>query len=234
MLMRLDKFLTATGTATRTEAAKAVRSGNVAVDGITARSADMKLDPELSKVIYCGEEIEYRKYTYIMLNKPDGYVSATDDPRERTVLELLPEKYSKMGLFPCGRLDKNTLGLVILTNNGQLAHKLLSPKKHCEKIYRFISKYEVSAIEALECGVELEDGYVTKPSKIELIKENEGYITLVEGKYHQIKRMFEAIGNKITYLERVEFAGIKLDSKLERGEWRFLTSDEQIRLEEYK
>jgi len=233
MLMRLDKFLTTTGTASRTESAKAVRGGKVLVDGVPAKSADMKIDPDVCKVVYCGEEIEYREFVYIMLNKPQGYVSATDDPKEITILELLPPKYQRMGLFPCGRLDKNTEGLLILTNNGQLAHRLLSPKKHCEKIYHFRSKFAVKNKEELERGVELDDGYVTKPSKIDLSSENEGYITLTEGKYHQIKRMFEAQGNKITYLERIEFAGIKLDTGLERGEWRFLTPEEQKKIENY-
>ncbi len=234
-MLRLDKFLSMTAVATRTETAKAVRMGRITVNGVRAAKADMKIDPDRDAVVFDGEAVEYRENTYIMLNKPAGYVSATDDPREVTVLELLPDKYKKMGLFPCGRLDKNTLGLLILTNNGQLAHRLLSPKKHCEKSYRFATRDEVTNadIAALEQGVTLEDGYETKPCRVEMSGEREGVIVLTEGKYHQIKRMFEARGNKIAYLERIDFAGIPLDPSLERGQWRYLTEEEEKLLESH-
>ncbi len=234
-MLRLDKFLSITGTASRTETAKAVRAGRVTVNGLRAAKADMKIDPDHDAVLYDGEAVDYREYIYIMLNKPAGYVSATDDPKEITVLELLPEKYKKMGLFPCGRLDKNTLGLLILTNNGQLAHRLLSPKHHCEKCYRFATRDPVTEgdVLALEQGVTLEDGYETKPSKVQLSSDRAGTIILTEGKYHQIKRMFEARGNKIVELERTDFAGIPLDPALARGAWRFLTPEEEALLESH-
>jgi len=167
-----------------------------------------------------------------MLNKPDGYVSATDDDKYPTVITLLPDELQRIGLFPCGRLDKNTLGLMILTNNGPLSHKLLAPKNHVSKKYRFTVKFPISEndVNALESGVDI-GGYVTAPCKVEMIGEKEGYITLTEGKYHQIKLMAEAVHNQITYLERVTFGPIALDEGLGRGEWRYLTEDEQKSLE---
>ena len=224
--MRLDKFLVHSGLLSRREAAKAVRAGQVTCDGSAAKSPDMQIDPENTRVEYKKQPVEYSEYTYIMLNKPTGYISATDDPREKTVLELLPENLRRRGLFPCGRLDKNTLGLLILTNDGETAHKNLSPKKHAEKEYRFECRDDIGDISEMERGVTLDDGYVTLPCKICLETERKGVIILYEGKYHQIKRMFEARENKITYLERISFAGIKLDADLPRGKWRYLNEDE--------
>ena len=169
------------------------------------------------------------------MNKPDGVVSATEDGRDKTVIDLLPEELRKLNLFPCGRLDKHTLGLVMLTDNGELAHRLLSPKHHVKKRYRFESKFEMSDAdrEYLERGATLEDGYVTKPSEIELFEgRKSGIITLTEGKYHQIKRMLESVENKITYLERISFGSLSLDDSLSRGEWRYLTEEEIKKLEE--
>ena len=227
--MRLDKFLGVTGCCSRAEAKKAIRAGGVTVNGAVARTADCKLDPLRDRVIFCGKPVVYRKYTYILLNKPAGVVSATEDGRERTVLDLLPHDMRKEGLFPCGRLDKNTLGLVLLTDNGELGHRLLAPKSHVEKEYRFEAKFPISQEEAtrFEQGLVLEDGYETKPAKIALEGDGDrGVITLVEGKYHQIKRMLEALNNQITYLERIRFGPLTLDQTLERGAWRYLTEQE--------
>ena len=167
-----------------------------------------------------------------MLNKPEGYVSSTDDALSPTVLTLLPDELQKIGLFPCGRLDKNTLGLMILTNNGPLSHKLLAPKSHVSKKYRFSVKFPLNRddISNLEHGVDI-GGYVTAPCKIEMIEEREGFITITEGKYHQIKLMAEAVHNQITYLERVEFGPVSLDTSLARGQWRYLTEKEQESIE---
>ena len=235
--MRIDKFLSNMGIASRTESSKAARSGLILVNGAPVRKADVHIDPEKDVITYCGRKIEYRKYTYILMNKPDGVVSATEDGRDKTVIDLLPEELQKLDLFPCGRLDKHTLGLVMLTDDGDLAHRLLSPKHHVAKKYRFESKFPLTdeEIEYLEKGATLEDGYVTKPSEIELNADKKsGYITLIEGKYHQIKRMLEAVNNKITYLERVTFGPLALDEKLARGEWRFLTENEIDELEKHK
>ena len=228
--IRLDKFLSVTGTLSRSESKKAIRKGRVFVNGIAAKAADTEVNAEADKITLDGRAIEYRRFTYVMLNKPEGYVSATDDSRDKTVLELLPDELRKFNLFPCGRLDKYTLGLMLITDDGELSHKLLAPKSHVEKSYRFGSERGVSEEERvrLEEGVYIEGGYLTKPAKLTLDSENapSGVITIREGKYHQIKQMFEATSNKITYLERISFGPLVLDASLSRGEWRFLTEGE--------
>ena len=225
--MRLDKFLSNMGKATRSECARLAKSGKITVNGTPVKKCDIHIDPEKDCIVFCGTPVIYKKYTYIMLNKPEGYVSATDDEREKTVLDLLPDEERRLGLFPCGRLDKNTLGLVILTNDGDSAHRLLSPKHHVDKIYKFECKLPLSQddVSLLESGVDI-GGYNTKPCKITLSQPTCGEITLTEGKYHQIKRMLEAVNNKITYLERISFGGISLDPTLDRGMWRHLTENE--------
>ena len=225
------------GIATRTESSKAARAGLILVNGAAVKKADAHVDPEKDEIIFCGRKIKYRKYTYILMNKPDGVVSATEDGRDKTVIDLLPEELQRLNLFPCGRLDKHTLGLVMLTDDGELAHRLLSPKHHVKKKYFFESKFPLTEDEAsyLEKGATLEDGYITKPSEIELLEDGRsGYITLVEGKYHQIKRMLESVNNKITYLERITFGPLALDKDLARGQWRFLTDEEIKKLEEHR
>ena len=235
--MRIDKFLSNMGIASRTESSKAARAGLILVNGAAVRKADIHIDPEKDEIIFCGRKIEYRKYTYILMNKPDGVVSATEDGRDKTVIDLLPEELQKLDLFPCGRLDKHTLGLVMLTDDGELAHRLLSPKHHVKKKYFFESKFPLTddEIDYLQRGATLEDGYVTKPSRIELFEDRRsGYITLIEGKYHQIKRMLESVNNKITHLERVTFGPLVLDEALARGQWRFLTDEEIEKLENHR
>lgn len=230
--MRLDKYIVESGLASRSEITKVAKSGGVTVNGKAVSRVSGHIDPTIDKVTYLGREVIWREFTYVMLNKPDGYVSATDDLLNPTVLTLLPTELQKIGLFPCGRLDKNTLGLMILTNNGPLSHKLLSPKNHVSKKYRFTTKFPISSkdIEMLESGVDI-GGYVTAPCLVEMIDEKEGYITLTEGKYHQIKLMAEAVHNQITFLERVSFGPIELDRSLERGQWRYLSPDEESALE---
>ena len=232
--MRLDKFIVESGLASRSEITKVAKNGGVTVNGQVVRRASGHIDPTTDTVTYLGKEVVWREFTYVMLNKPDGYVSATEDDKFPTVLTLLPEELQRIGLFPCGRLDKNTLGLMLLTNNGPLSHKLLSPKNHVSKKYRFTVKFPISEddVVALESGVDI-GGYITAPCKVEMIGEREGYITLTEGKYHQIKLMAEAVHNQITYLERVTFGPILLDEALERGEWRYLSADEQNALESH-
>ena len=226
--MRLDKLLSECGIASRKETAKAAKAGQITVNGIPAAKADMQVDPIADVVTFCGRKVVWREFVYVMLNKPDGYVSATEDSRgEQVVTSLLPEEYQKMGLFPCGRLDKHTLGLMLLTNDGQLSHRLLSPKRHVAKTYAFRVKFPLSQadISALERGVDI-GGYLTKPCTVKLTDEREGQITLTEGKYHQIKLMMEAVHNQITYLERITFGPLSLDAALSRGEWRELTNEE--------
>ena len=231
--MRLDKLLTVTATATRSEAAKAVRAGCVLVNGVPAKRADMTVSPTEDTVVYRGEPVHYREHYYILLNKPVGYVSATEDGRELTVLALLPEKYTVLGLFPCGRLDKNTEGLMLLTDDGDTAHRLLSPRRHVEKRYRFTVKFPLTEAECARFreGLTLEDGYETKPADIRLDADGKsGVITLIEGKYHQIKRMMLALHNQITSLERISFGPLTLPSDLPRGAWRELTKEEETAL----
>ena len=232
--MRLDKFLSETGTLSRSESGRAVRAGKVLVNGCAAKSPSDRVDPERDEIVYGGERICYRRFTYILLNKPDGYVSATEDGREKTVLDLLPEKLQKLSLFPCGRLDKHTLGLMLLTNDGQLAHDLLSPRHHVEKNYRFSVKFPLTdgEVATLEQGTVLEDGYETKPSRIRLDDDRKsGTIMLIEGKYHQIKRMMESVHNQITALERISFGPLTLDPTMPRGEFRYLTEAEEAALQ---
>ena len=235
--MRIDKFLSNMGISTRTESSKAARAGLILVNGAAVKKADAHIDPEKDEIIFCGRKIGYRKYTYILMNKPDGVVSATEHGKDKTVIDLLPEELQRLNLFPCGRLDKHTVGLVMLTDDGELAHRLLSPKHHVKKKYFFESKFPLTEdeISYLEKGATLEDGYITKPSEIELLEDGKsGYITLVEGKYHQIKRMLESVNNKITYLERITFGPLALDENLARGQWRFLTDEEIKKLEEHR
>ena len=232
-IVRLDKLLSEMGICSRKECARAAKSGSIAVDGTVVKNADLHVDPAKNSIVYLGKPVKYKKFTYIMLNKPDGYISATDDKRERTVLELLGEREQKLGLFPCGRLDKNTLGLLILTNDGELCHRLLSPKHHVSKVYFFEAERHITEEDRirLESGVTV-DGELTRPAKLTLCEDGcSGYLTLTEGKFHQVKRMLEAVCNKVTYLERVEFAGIPLDTSLARGEWRELTEDEEAHLQ---
>ena len=228
--MRVDKLLSVCGVATRSESARAARAGRITVNGVAERNAARQIDEHLDVVCFDGIRVAYVKYVYIMLNKPEGYVSATEDGRDPTVLELIPEEARRSGMFPCGRLDKNTLGLMLLTDDGELAHRLLSPKRHVEKKYIFGCRDEVSEHDrqTLENGLRLADGYVTKPATVELFDDRKsGIITLHEGKYHQIKRMFGAVNdNRIIHLERITFGPLELDEKLERGQWRYLDDDE--------
>lgn len=227
--MRIDKLLSELGVATRREAARVAKSGGVLVDGIPQKDLSRHIDPDKNRVSYLGREITYARYTYIMLNKPEGYVSATDDKSLPYVTELLPEELRRRELFPVGRLDRDTVGLMILTNNGPLAHSLLSPKHHVEKEYSFTAAepLKAGAEEIFRSGVTLADGYECKSATLSLSQDRrEGTIILTEGKYHQIKRMIAAQNNRVTRLERIRFATIALDTSLARGEWRYLTDSE--------
>ena len=225
--MRLDKFFSQTGTLTRSQVQKQLKLGKVTVNGETIKKADYKVDPDKDEIRYNENKIVYRRFVYIMMNKPRGVVSATEDRDQKTVLDLLPEDLLKFDLFPCGRLDKDTTGLVVLTNDGISAHNALSPKKHVEKKYSFetADAYSDADVTAIESGITLKDGYSTKPCKIERISETEGYIYLTEGKYHEIKRLFGARNNKITKLERIGFGKLEIGD-LPEGAWRYLTEEE--------
>lgn len=236
--MRLDKYLSLCGKASRSDTARAARQGEITVNGQAVRRGDHPIDPDTDRVVFRGEVVVYRLHTYVMLHKPDGVVSATEDrlAGERTVLDLLPPELTRLrpGLFPCGRLDKHTTGLMLLTNNGQLAHRLLSPAHHVDKIYAFTVKFPLSDedVTALETGVDI-GGYRTAPCRVELTdpEGRAGKITLQEGKYHQIKRMMEVQHNQIRTLSRLTFGPLTLDPALAPGEWRLLTDEEIARLE---
>lgn len=226
--MRIDKLLSDMGLYTRRETAKLVKQKAVTLDGKPVSSPSLHLDPDKQTLCIHGQPVRYQRFFYLMLNKPEGYVSSTDDPGAPTVLELLPEQHQRLGLFPCGRLDRNTVGLLLLTNDGETAHRLLSPKHHVAKDYAFRMKFPVSETDrcALEAGVELETGYRTLPCRVRLSSPTEGVITLTEGKYHQIKLMAKAVHNQIVFLERIRFGPLTLDPALERGAWRELRPEE--------
>jgi 16S rRNA pseudouridine516 synthase len=220
------------GVATRSEATKFIRARRVTVDGAVVRDPAQHIDPDTASVMLDGQPVVWREFTYVMLNKPTGYVSATED-RGPTVMELLPPQFVRMGLFPCGRLDRDTTGWQLLTNDGQLSHRLLSPRRHVEKVYRFTcdSPLPDGAEERFAAGIKIDGGELCKPAILHATPDRTGgEITLTEGKYHQIKRMVEALGSHVTALGRVSFAGIPLDPALAVGEWREATAEEIERL----
>ncbi|SBW06853.1 Uncharacterized RNA pseudouridine synthase YtzG [uncultured Eubacteriales bacterium] len=226
---RLDKILAGTGRWSRREARDLVHVGRVTANGAVARSAEEKYDREGLELLVDGESVLAPRFTYLMLHKPAGLVSATEDPRQPTVLELLPAHLRKIGLFPAGRLDKDTEGLLLLTNDGELAHALLSPKKHVDKTYfvRAAGALDGEDVKAFEAGMTLGDGYTCLPAGLEPLAEPDtALVTLREGKYHQIKRMLAARGKPVVYLKRLTMGPLVLDKTLEAGKWRPLTEKE--------
>ena len=225
-MIRLDKYLCDMSVGTRSIVKDIIRKGNVSVNNIIIKSADVKIE-EKDIVKVNGNIIDYQSYFYYMLNKPAGFVSATTDKKERTVMELLNDR-NRSDLFPIGRLDKDTEGLLILSNDGELAHKLLSPKNHIPKTYLVVLKEQLLDIDKikLESGINIGEKKNTLPAIIQIIEDKTLFITITEGKFHQIKRMFEAISNKVTYLKRISMGDIVLDEKLGLGEFRELTQAE--------
>lgn len=227
--MRLDKFISEMGY-TRKDALIFVKTKRITINGNVASKKDEKVDENKDIICLDGNVLKYSKFVYIMLNKPAGILSATEDKNQKTVISLLPENLQKKGLFPVGRLDKETLGLLILTNDGNYCHKMISPKSNISKVYKFelADQIEQEQINIIEQGIELKDGYTTLPCKISMQDKKSGEITITEGKYHQIRRMFGAVGNKVIYLERIKEGNIILDTNLKRGEFRELTKEEII------
>ena len=227
----LDKIIASTGRRSRREVKNLVRQGRVLVDGVPARSAEEKADPETAEIAVNGEVLAYRRYTWVMLNKPAGYLSATEDGRGPTVLDLLPPELKKQNLFPVGRLDKDTEGLLLLTNEGGLAHELLSPRHHVDKVYytRVAGWLTEEDCRAFEKGMLLDDGLQCMPAGLKILKageESEAHVTLREGKFHQVKRMLAYLGKPVLYLERIRMGNMTLDVNLPRGKFRFLTPEE--------
>ena len=228
---RLDKLLASTGRWSRAEVKRLVREGRVLADGRVAASAQEKYDAETVRFAVDGEPLQVREYAYVMLHKPAGVLSATEDGRGKTVLDLLPEPYRKRGLFPVGRLDKDTEGLLLLTDDGALAHALLSPKKHVDKVYftRVAGTLTEEDCAAFAAGMVLGDGLECLPAGLEILSagaESEALVTLREGKFHQIKRMLAARGKPVRYLKRLSMGPLSLDAALAPGEWRELTAAE--------
>ena len=226
---RLDKLLASTGRWSRKEVKDLVRQGRVKADGSPVKKPEEKFDPELVCLTVDGQSVDCAPFVYVMMDKPEGLLSATEDRNQKTVVDLLPEHLRRRGLFPVGRLDKDTTGLLLLTDDGSLAHELLSPKKHVDKVYlaRVDGVVDETDVAALAEGMVLGDGLHCLPAGLEPLEDGSRcLVTLREGKYHQVKRMLAYRGKPVLYLERVRFGPLPLDSSLSRGEFRFLTDDE--------
>ena len=234
-LERLDKILSGTGRWSRREVKDLVKAGRVTADGAVVARPEDKFDRTATVLAVDGEPVDGEKYVYLMLHKPGGVLSATEDPRQPTVLDLLPPHLRRIGLFPVGRLDKDTEGLLLLTNDGPLGHRLLSPKKHVDKVYfvRVDGTLDGADCAAFRAGLVLEDGLRCLPAELEVLDPaSTGLVTLREGKYHQVKRMLADRGKPVTYLKRLSMGPIALDPALEPGTWRPLTEGERAALAE--
>lgn len=234
--MRLDKFLKECNVCSRSDSKHILKKGLIKVNGEIIKDSAYKIDENKDIVTYDDKVIKYEEFVYLMLNKPAGVISATEDSRDTTVIDLVNE-YRHKELFPFGRLDKDSVGLLILSNDGKLAHELLSPKKHVSKVYylKIKGKLDETDIEAFKNGITLEDGYITKEGKLEIIKSDEiseCYATISEGKFHQLKRMFISLNKEVVYLKRIKFKDIVLDESLKEGEYRPLTEEEIASLKE--
>ena len=230
-VQRLDKILASTGRWSRREVKLLVRQGRVLADGRPAASPEEKYDPAVTALTVDGEDIGYRDVTWLMMNKPGGVLSATEDGQVTTVLDLLSPELRRIGLFPVGRLDKDTEGLLLLTNDGDLAHHLLSPRHHVDKVYfvRVAGRLTAADQAAFREGMILGDGLHCMPAELEILtagENSEAHVTLREGKFHQVKRMLAALGKPVLYLKRVEMGKLPLDIKLAPGDYRFLTEEE--------
>lgn len=236
---RLDKVLSNLGYGSRKEIKQVVKKGLVKVNNEIVKDNGLQINPEKDEISINGEVIYYREHIYLMMNKPAGVVSATFDGRDETVVDLLDIDHQVFQPFPVGRLDKDTVGLLLLTNDGDLNHRLISPKFHVDKVYyakidKVVTDKDVVAFSK---GVTLDDGYKCKEGKLEILSADEDgsevLITIQEGKYHQVKRMFEAVGKTVVYLRRMKFGGLDLDETLEEGQYRELTEDEVNHLKSF-
>ena len=231
MLMRLDKFIAAVEPLSRAEVKQLLRQGRVAVDGAVVTRGETKLDPETARVCLDGRDLAWAAHHYYMMNKPAGVLSATEDGAGKTVLDLMGEAERRFGLFPAGRLDKDAEGLLILTDDGDFCHRLISPKSGVEKTYyaETAAPVPAAAPAAFAAGLTLADGTRCLPAKLELFGEGEcrAVVKVTEGKYHQVKRMLAAVGSPVTYLKRTAEGGLKLDESLPPGAWRPLSPAER-------
>lgn len=233
---RIDKLLTAMGLCSRREAAAAAKRGAIVIDGAVCRDASQKVDPETARICFCGQTVSYQTHVYLMMHKPLGVLSATEDREQQTVLDLLPAGYKKRGVFPIGRLDKDTSGLLLLTDDGALGHALTSPKHAVDKVYRAQTEGALgdTDVQAFAQGITLRDGTRCRPAKLEICEAREGYaevlVTVHEGKYHQVRRMLASRGAPVKTLERLSEGPLKLDAALQPGQWRELTREEIAQL----
>ena len=229
---RLDKVLSNLGYGTRKEIKQVVKKGFVTVNDEKVKDSGLQIDPEKDTIVINGEKVEYKKYIYLMMNKPAGVISATYDKRDETVIDLLYMEDQVFEPFPVGRLDKDTVGLLLLTNDGELNHRLISPKWKVDKVYyaKIDKKVTDEDVAKFKAGITLDDGYLCKEAKLEILNAtdegSEVMVTIQEGKFHQVKRMFEAVGKSVVYLKRTEFGTLPLDEDLEEGEYRELTEEE--------
>jgi 16S rRNA pseudouridine516 synthase len=237
--MRIDKMLANLGYGSRKEVKGLLKKGAVKINGEIVKDAKEHIDPNQNVVTINGQEVVYKEFIYLMMNKPGGVISATEDNRDETVIDLLEMEDQVYEPFPVGRLDKDTEGLLLITNDGQLSHRLLSPKKHVPKTYFAVIEGEVTKedILAFRNGVILDDGYETKPGELVILKSglmSDIELTITEGKFHQVKRMFQAVGKRVVYLKRISMGSLKLDETLELGEYRELTDEELEELINYQ
>lgn len=234
MKIRLDKYLADMGCGTRNEVKQAVKKGAVSVNDVPVKRPEEKVDTEADRVVFQGKTVSYLKYEYFMLNKPAGVVSATEDRRDRTVIDLIGDKQRK-DLFPVGRLDKDTEGLLLITNDGETAHRLLSPRKHVDKVYYARVKGNVTEedVRLFAQGIDIGDEKPALPAELVILKSGEVSeieLTVREGRFHQVKRMFAAAGKEVVYLKRLRMGTLVLDRNLKPGEYRKLTKEEMDRL----
>ena len=231
-MQRIDKLLASQGIGSRKEAGALLRAGRVTVDGTIVRSGEQKADGDLQQIAVDGAVLCYREFLYLMMNKPAGVISASSDPKARTVVDLVPPALQRRGLFPAGRLDKDTTGLLILTDDGDFAHRMLSPKKGVDKLYEAVVDGPITdaEMEAFERGVVFADGTVCLPAGLTVLQQGENPLVLVrihEGKFHQVKKMFLSVGRTVLSLRRVQIGLLRLDSALCEGECRELTPEEK-------
>ena len=238
--VRLDKFLADAGAGTRSEVKKYIQKGQVQVNGKPVKKPELKVSEE-DQVVMNGQEIHAApEYVYYLFNKPAGCVSATEDSRDRTVLDYIEEKDRRKGLFPVGRLDKDTEGLLLLTDDGMLAHEILSPRKHVDKVYfaKVSGQFGENEIARFKEGLDIGNGERSKQARLQILKadvqESEVLITIMEGKFHQVKRMVKAVGSEVLYLKRLSMGSLKLDEELKLGEYRRLTKAELQELKEHR
>ena len=237
MTERLDKLIASQGKLSRSDVKKMVKSGRVTVDGAVVKSADIKVDADKSVISVDGKALNYKKNIYIMLNKPQGVISASNAKTQKTVVDLVPPELYRDGLFPAGRLDGDTVGFVLITDDGDFAHRILSPKNHIMKTYHATLRSPLTEedIAAFKNGIELSDGTLCLEAEVRMLEKTDepiAEVKICEGKYHQVKRMFAALGNKVLYLKRVRMGGLDLDESLEEGQCREITAEEMLLLSE--